>query len=335
MHNSTNLFKAGVLLFLLHFTNHLVLAQDGCTDVLAVNYSSEATVDDGSCLFCSDDIASYTPIHFSSAYNASTDTYVAQVFTATGNHVSVVAGVSVDICPLNTPTDMLLELAPFTTEPDWNNPIASVTVPYDDIPQMSGGCSVVEFDYVHVLFENVNLISGTHYALVMKGTNPGGSVRWQRAAIPDDPVNPYPGGNIWEFDILFGGSSEDSNHDLGFSVCEYTATPPFNGCTDPQACNYDPLSTTDDGSCTYPGCLEPVACNYDPLASCSDANLCEFLTCQGCTYPDALNYDPAATLDDGSCNLPGDACIGDLNGDQEIGTSDLLELLAIFGTSCP
>jgi hypothetical protein len=43
------------------------------------------------------------------------------------------------------------------------------------------------------------------------------------------------------------------------------------GCTAPSATNYDPLATTDDGSCSYPvvvnGCMDPNACNYDPSAT--------------------------------------------------------------------
>jgi hypothetical protein len=53
---------------------------------------------------------------------------------------------------------------------------------------------------------------------------------------------------------------------------------PIPGCTDPEATNYNPNATVDDGSCTYaPG---PV---------------------YGCTDPNAVNYNPNATVDDGSC----------------------------------
>ena len=46
------------------------------------------------------------------------------------------------------------------------------------------------------------------------------------------------------------------------------------GCTDPTACNYDPLATTDDGSClTAYGCTDVTATNYDALATCDDAFL--------------------------------------------------------------
>jgi hypothetical protein len=71
------------------------------------------------------------------------------------------------------------------------------------------------------------------------------------------------------------------------------------GCTDPLACNFNPLATTDDGSCILPdGCTDPLACNYDSLATCNDG------TCilpDGCTNPLACNYDSLATCDDGSC----------------------------------
>ncbi len=53
------------------------------------------------------------------------------------------------------------------------------------------------------------------------------------------------------------------------------------GCTDPEALNYNPEATVDDGSCEYP--IEEV---------------------EGCTDTTALNYNPEATIDDGSCEYP-------------------------------
>ena len=41
------------------------------------------------------------------------------------------------------------------------------------------------------------------------------------------------------------------------------------GCTDPNAYNYNADVDTDDGSCTYEGCTDPNAANYDPLATIS------------------------------------------------------------------
>lgn len=52
------------------------------------------------------------------------------------------------------------------------------------------------------------------------------------------------------------------------------------GCTDPNATNYNPAATTNDGTCSYPS-------SY-----------------YGCTNPDATNYSPSAIFDDNSCVLP-------------------------------
>jgi hypothetical protein len=54
----------------------------------------------------------------------------------------------------------------------------------------------------------------------------------------------------------------------------------------------------------------------------------------GCTNPNATSYDPAAINDDGSCDYS-PACLGDLNLDNIVGTSDLLILLSSFGLPCP
>ena len=60
------------------------------------------------------------------------------------------------------------------------------------------------------------------------------------------------------------------------------------GCTDSEACNFNALATSDDGSCVYadPG----FNCAGEPIAA-------------GCTNPLACNYDNTATLEDGSCNF--------------------------------
>lgn len=98
------------------------------------------------------------------------------------------------------------------------------------------------------------------------------------------------------------------------------------------------------------GGTEPYSFNYDQWTQLaagsyevilSDANGCQYsqwlqvpeqeAVC-GCTYHDAFNYNPSASLDDGSCEFP---CPSDINGDMVINTSDLLDLLSVFGQSCP
>lgn len=117
--------------------------------------------------------------------------------------------------------------------------------------------------------------------------------------------------------------------------CEYTSC---SGCTAQLACNYNASATLDDGSCDYAscgGCTSPVACNYDAVATLDDGT-CEYTTCGGCTYTDATNYDVTATFEDGSCTFTlASPCPTDLNADGQVGSSDLLVVLANFGAMCP
>ena len=63
---------------------------------------------------------------------------------------------------------------------------------------------------------------------------------------------------------------------------------PILGCTDPSSVTYNPLATTDNGTCEYPvvpiepivipdvfGCRDPKANNYDVLAN-SDGEPCDY-----------------------------------------------------------
>ena len=121
----------------------------------------------------------------------------------------------------------------------------------------------------------------------------------------------------------------------GDGVCDEEEIP---GCTNPEASNYDPLATDDDGSCKIFGCTDPDAQNYNPIAT-DDDDSCEFLIIgtQGCTYPDATNYDSAADLDDGTCEFDcsgGGSCAYDTDGNGLIGSADLLVFLSIYGQEC-
>lgn len=73
----------------------------------------------------------------------------------------------------------------------------------------------------------------------------------------------------------------------------------------------DPTSEWDDISTIHitinngeivAGCSDPNACNFNPNANCFDYNLCDY-SCQGCTNPEAYNFNENATIDNGSCCL--------------------------------
>jgi hypothetical protein len=88
---------------------------------------------------------------------------------------------------------------------------------------------------------------------------------------------------------------------------EIVASEEVCGCTYPQATNYNPLATVDDGSCLTEnevlGCTNSEALNYMPSATIDDGSCLFDQNIYGCTYAGALNYDPAATADDGSCQF--------------------------------
>ena len=79
--------------------------------------------------------------------------------------------------------------------------------------------------------------------------------------------------------------------------------------------------------CTYEG-----AANYNPIANMDDDS-CQF---EGCTDSTAINYSPIFNIDNESCihSLNNMDCIGDIDFNGLVSTSDLLLLLSNFGQNC-
>lgn len=82
------------------------------------------------------------------------------------------------------------------------------------------------------------------------------------------------------------------------------------GCTDDNACNYDPLATDEDGSCDYPFfCFD---CEGNCLCDVDQDGVCDPFEFPGCTDSLACNWAPVYTEEDGSCFYaqPGFDCAG-------------------------
>jgi len=94
---------------------------------------------------------------------------------------------------------------------------------------------------------------------------------------------------------------EANNYNPDASIDDGSCTYDIYGCTDAEANNYNPLANIDDGSCTYDilGCTDPSANNFNPSANIDDGS-CTY-DVFGCTDNTALNYNPFANIDDGSC----------------------------------
>ncbi len=115
----------------------------------------------------------------------------------------------------------------------------------------------------------------------------------------------------------------------------------IDGCTIPQACNYDANADADDGSCTFDcyGCMDNEACNFEAAFTQPSNETClfiqdlhpsAFVDCSGTCYNDinangvcdeeevsgcmdalACNFLGTATIDDGGCDFT--SCAGCIN----------------------
>jgi len=133
--------------------------------------------------------------------------------------------------------------------------------------------------------------------------------------------------------IVLSGVVEVDSSVADWSVVDYTTS-----VTD--AIGVDGATTWVD----YPGRLEDGRYSVTRIYSASDVCgntseagqllIADDSHASGCTNANATSYDSAAVNDDGSCDYS-PACLGDLNLDNIVGTSDLLILLSSFGLDCP
>ncbi len=113
--------------------------------------------------------------------------------------------------------------------------------------------------------------------------------------------------------ILPGSTCNDGNpNTINDSIgpnCNCVGAIIVPGCTDPLACNYNPLANQSNGTCIYPGtpCDDgnPNTTNDSIGSNC---NCVGNLIVPGCMDPASCNYNPLATIDNGSCLYPGSLC---------------------------
>ena len=105
---------------------------------------------------------------------------------------------------------------------------------------------------------------------------------------------------------FFGSTIPAGSASLPLVICPSENA--VEGCTYSGALNFMTSASIDDGSCVY----------------------------VGCTDPEALNFNPLFSVDDGSCLFDdvGQECVGDIDLNGTVGTSDLLLVLTKFGETC-
>ncbi len=91
--------------------------------------------------------------------------------------------------------------------------------------------------------------------------------------------------------------------------CLCNGTNYLPGCTDLNACNYNPLATSDNGTCLIVG----SSCNDNNSNTINDSInigcVCEGeMIVLGCTIVNACNFNPNANSDNGTCLIVGSNC---------------------------
>ena len=142
-----------------------------------------------------------------------------------------------------------------------------------------------------------------------------------------------------------GACITDSDND---GICNEFEIP---GCTIQEACNFQPEATDNDGACVFPS--EGYDCSGVCLEDSNQNGICDIFECDETAYENGYEAGFLAGLEscdtspsNESCGpgtywdefynlcLPNEVCAGDLDDDGIRGTSDLLLLLAYFGSPC-
>lgn len=373
----------------------------GCTDATACNYDADATLDDGSCDFdcagCTDETAcNYNAAALIDDGSCDFSCYGCTNPEACNYDPSAtlddgfcelpdpVEGCPTCDYPLNiVETGLVASTAGTPALTGASGTLSSLDVTLN-FSNSGGGQSWPADMMVEIGLPDGNCYSIGGYNLTSACTDLGNyQVVWPAAwqtttsgtytTTVDLAGAGLTGTGPWSFTLVNGwttSSGVDYDATLTLNGLCTTDETDIPGCTDASACNYNPQSTTDDGSCDFAscsGCTDATACNYNPesteddgsceftsCAGCTDVNACNYdagatiddgscleldacgvcggdnSTCSGCTDPEADNYNPNALVDDGSCVFA-PACPEDLNNDGQITVADLLELLADFG----
>ena len=119
------------------------------------------------------------------------------------------------------------------------------------------------------------------------------------------------GANVDDGSCLYTNDACDDMDDTTINdmiddMCMCVGEAIVEGCTDPEACNYNAEANVDDGTCAE---LDAIGdCGGDCFADTNDDGICDELIVVGCTNMEACNYDMDANTDDGSCLVIGEAC---------------------------
>ena len=282
----------------------------GCTDELAFNYNPDAIVDDGSCTYpvlgCTDPMAlNYNP---DAEEDDGSCYYEGDVLGCTDEvALNYDVNATYDDGSCQYPS---LSLNPVSTELclgesvliSWTggNPSVAINVGLINVTTNTSAGSI-------------DIVDNTgEYLWVIEDVIAGTGVVY-KFYIQDHPWPPSSWSYGNDFIIL------DDCNDVIY------------GCTDSNACNYNPTVSEDDGSCLYT--IDAIGiCGGDCASDLNNDGICDS------TCPEDLNSDGYITIQDLLLILSEfgctSSCVNDINQDGYVAVDDLLLILSEFGNTC-
>ncbi len=309
--NATNGYFPANSTYGIQNTNSTICTYDeGCMDTFADNFDAGATEDDGSCEYCGEwvEYGAFGSPNY--GITITHETY--QGYDDGTIEISMPSGTSI---PPAAPgyTVMLLQSGGYPA-PNSSGAIAYINSSYTTayfygVPPgeyyfqvTQGQGEFVGNQYTACSFNSHTSGVGVYGMDVNVGPNPNGctdstACNYNAIAIVDDGSCILPGCddiNAIDGDPALGGCGCTAGDT---SCCTY-APQPIQGCTDDgsgggpyagiAACNYNPLATSDDGTCNYTscaGCLDDrlnnaktsiAASNYDATKTIHDQSQCVY-----------------------------------------------------------
>ena len=309
----------------------------GCTDSIASNYDSTATVDDGSCLYHNNAIDLFISEY---AEGSGTNKYV-EIFNGTGQDVDLSQYQLWKVTNGGTWPEYTFNLSGILTSGDVYI-VYSSSSSVNPIISSSGDVTWSQVtwtgdDAVGLAKSDAGLIPSFSLIDLVGEDGPDPGNGWDVAGVADATkdhtlkrkCDVNQGNTNWS--LSSGSNSLDSEwevlpqndwSDIGQHIYPCNSISIY-GCMDSSAFNYDSTATVDDGSCVFPiyGCTDSLSLNYNPLSNIDDGSCC-FIS--GCTNPLATNFDPFSCFDDGSCINPNFGCLDTIamNYDSTANTND-------------
>ena len=167
-------------------------------------------------------------------------------------------------------------------------------------------------------------------------SNDGSTVSYEKYGLEEECTKVWlytvnGGGHDWPG--AYGNMDIDSSREAWLffeGLCESCENGTCPGCTDSEACNFNPALTEDDGTCVY--AVDGYDCDGTCLNDTDGDGVCDSMC------PEDLNSDGYITIQDILLILSEFGCISscenDINQDGFVTVDDLLQVLSEFGNTC-